>query len=211
MPRTIGKDQRHIPFCWQEKKALRRIEKYYEANPETKPSKPFTFSVYLALTWMCSDAAEDTLEKAVKQTAEKSGCSERTTRYALNILFKLKLISIQKQYDEQSKSYTPSLYELLSTDAVPPPASDAVPPPAPDTERIEEIKNKDRRNKEGYSDSKLRSIGVNSPQSSPSSYSPFSSKLGQWQKEYWEDQHPWHLKGERLHEAKECPLCKGGH
>ncbi len=110
--RVLIKDDRKIPWAFQEKASLRLIEEHYRANPGAKPEKKFLWGVYLMLTWEASDAKNREFELSYTSLAEKAGVSRRTAIDAMKLLEALGLVRVTRKREEGRNMA--NVYDLLN-------------------------------------------------------------------------------------------------
>ena len=100
---------RDMPFCWQDKEALRLIR---DRLPRKEQSS--ARNIYLALTEIASDKGTDNPAIFLQEIAYYSGISERTIRKHLNSLAKLGLVTKPPQEKNADGKYKPVKVGLVS-------------------------------------------------------------------------------------------------
>ena len=98
-----------VPFCWQPKEALRRIEQ----GVETEVAASATM-LYVTLTRIASDEESGSFVFPIGYIARLGCLSRSTIERRLEDLEKLELVAIEKRIDPVTKERLPSRYTLTS-------------------------------------------------------------------------------------------------
>ena len=107
-----GEPREESPFCWQSKAALTRI------NEQGLTRAAYGKAVYLALTWLASDAESPTFEAYVAVVADRAKLGMTTTRTYLRELERIGVLQTQHRQIPGRKAHEASVFTLLTCNAV---------------------------------------------------------------------------------------------
>lgn len=108
-PNERGEQTQEKPFCWQSKAALVRI------NELGQTRAAFAKAVYVALTWLASDAESPTFEAYVAVVADRAKLGMTTTRTYLRELERLELLHTHHRKIPGRKAHAASRFSLLTS------------------------------------------------------------------------------------------------